>query len=148
MTAIWLLVLATGVTPFQPGNSPAAKTPAAATAAQQTAAADSPAAMPVSPAAATVDPAARTPQQLREAVAAVVRQLNASKKNERIASIMSALDLYRELARDQQLTPQERNRLAAQLRARLQRSAAQLHYELVQRCGCAVRFDRGAWLGA
>ncbi len=123
MSAIWLLVLATGVTPFQPGDLSTAQ-PATAVAATQ------PAAMALSPAAAVVDPAARSPQQLRDAVTAALKRINGAKGADRAAAITTMTDLYSEISRDRQLTQPERQRLAAQLRTRLQRCAAQLRYEL------------------
>ena len=101
MSAIWLLVLATGVTPFQPGDLSTAQ-PATAVAATQ------PAAMALSPAAAVVDPAARSPQQLRDAVTAALKKINGAKGADRAAAITTMTDLYSEISRDRQLTQPER----------------------------------------
>jgi hypothetical protein len=85
--------------------------------------------MAVSPAAAVVDPAARSPRQLRDAVTAALKKINSAKGADRAAVITAMTDLYGELSRDRQLSQPERQRLAAQLRTRLQRCAAQLRYE-------------------
>jgi hypothetical protein len=128
MSAIWLLVLAVGVSPFQPSD-PSAPSSTAQSAAATAPAPTGPEAMAISPAAPVVDPNARSPQQLRDAVAVALRQLNSAKLDDRTAAVASITDLYRELTRDRFLTQSERQRLVGRVRTRLQRFAAQLRYE-------------------
>ena len=130
MSAIWLLVLAAGVTPFQPGE-PSTAQPAAAVAATQAAA------MAVSPAIAVVDPAARSPQQLRDAVTAALKKINGAKRSDRAAAITAMTDLYGEISHDRQLTQPERQRLAAQLPHPITALSAQLRYELAHAAAVA-----------
>lgn len=73
---------------------------------------------------------ARSPKQLREAFADAMRLANVAKGSKRADVVNSLLDIYRDLGRDILLPAKERLRLGVQVRARLQRFASELRYEV------------------
>jgi len=110
MSGIWLLVLATGATPAEIADSANAGT------------------VVVSSSAPAAETAARSPQQLRDAVAAALHRLDAANGADRATAVKSLVEVYRDLGRDQLLKPYDRSRLGSQVRTRLQRVANQLRF--------------------
>ncbi len=110
MTAVWLLVLATGASPAEIADSASAGTAVVSAVAPQ-------------------DTAAYSPQQVRDAAAAALKRLDTAKGSDRAAAVKQLIDVYRQIGENQQLKPYERNRLGSQVRTRLERVANQLHFE-------------------
>lgn len=119
MTAVWLLVLATGASPAEIADSASAGTTIVSAVAPE-------------------DTAAYSPQQVRDAVAAALKRLDTAKASERAAAVKSLIDVYRDIGQNQHLKPYERNRLGSQVRTRLERVANQLHFETKRAAGHAA----------
>jgi hypothetical protein len=85
-----------------------------------------------SAATATVAPANRSAKDLRKVVADTLHRANAAKGADRVSAVAALVDLFRELGKDQQLPPPERQRLGVEIRSRLLRFAAQFQHEIVR----------------
>ncbi len=110
MTAVWLLVLATGASPAEIADSANAGTAVVSAVAPQ-------------------DTGAFSPQQVRDAVAAAFKRLDSATGSDRAAAVKQLIDVYRQIGENQHLKPYERNRLGSQVRTRLERVANQLRFE-------------------
>jgi hypothetical protein len=109
MSVAWiLLVAAMGVLPAD-SSQPAASSSAAT---------------------ATVAPANRSAKDLRKVVADSLHRANAAKGVDRVSAVAALVDLFRELGKDHQLSPQERQRLGVEIRSRLLRFAAEFQHEI------------------
>jgi hypothetical protein len=109
MSVAWiLLVAAMGVLPAD-SSQPAASSSAAT---------------------ATVAPANRSAKDLRKVVADSLHRANAAKGVDRVSAVAAIVDLFRELGKDHQLSPQERQRLGVEIRSRLLRFAAEFQHEI------------------
>jgi hypothetical protein len=70
---------------------------------------------------------------LPRAAADALRTVNAAKPADRAAAIAALVNVFKELGNDRQLPQQERQRLGAELRSRLERFAVQFRCELAQK---------------
>jgi hypothetical protein len=75
---------------------------------------------------------AASPTDLRRAAADALRRANAAKRADRTAAITALVNVFKELGNDRQLPQQERQRLGAEIRLRLERFATQFRYELAR----------------
>ncbi len=112
MSIAWiLLVAATGVLPSDSSQ------PAASSSAEKAVAV-------------TVAPANRSTKDLRKVVADTLHRANAAKGADRVSAVAALVDLFKELGKDHQLPPPERQLLGVEIRSRLLRFAAQFQHEI------------------
>jgi hypothetical protein len=88
----------------------------------------------------------RSARELRHAVADALRRANA-KRADYPATVAELVELFKELGKDQRLTPQERQRLGVEVRSRLLRFVTQFQHEIgrdTQRADSQVGAAAGA----
>src|ERR1700730_5280989 len=114
MSIAWILLLAaTGATPSDTSHLAASSSadPASRKAVAQT---------------------GRLAKELREAIADTLHRANATKGDDRAATIATLVELFKEVGKDQQLSLPERQRLGVEIRSRLLRFSAQFQHELAR----------------